>query len=220
MKWRLKKERWDTTWKQVYWVCENKWRLYVSTEEWCYVMRAIDTWKPPITITAAKRAEIKTRDNLSESQTERRLDWWYQEEWVLISREFEWEEWWTVTKMLDEVRVNYEMNPLTENNGDIDIYVSPNNLRKDSDPSWNNDNWFKAMELSQKNSKTRAEKSNKLNNLGGNWTSSFTFDWQTITYAVKITRGTETHATPIVREVDLKYHTKDKVNNVYNYKNN
>jgi hypothetical protein len=37
--------------------------------------------------------------------------------------------------VLDEVRVNYEMNPLTENNGDIDIYVSPNNLWKDSDPS-------------------------------------------------------------------------------------
>lgn len=219
MKWRLKKERWDTTWKQVYGVCENKWRLYVSTEEWCYVMRAIDTWKPPITISAAKRAEIKTRDNLSESQTERRLDWWYQEEWVLISREFEWKEWWTVTKMLDEVRVNYEMNPLTNHNGDIDIYVSPNNLWRDSDPSWNNDYWFKAMELSQKNSKTRAEKSNQVNNLGDNWTSSFTFDRQTITYAVKITRGTETHATPIVREVDLKYHTKDKVNNVYNYKN-
>jgi hypothetical protein len=112
------------------------------------------------------------------------------------------------------------MNPLTENNGDIDIYVSPNNLWKDSDPSWNNDNWSKAMELKQRNAKTRAEKSNQVNNLGDNWTSSFTFDRQTITYAVKITRGTETHATPIVREVELKYHTKDKVNNVYNYKNN
>lgn len=220
MKWRLKKERWDTTWKQVYWVCENKGRLYVSTEDWCYVMRAIDTWKPPINITSAKRAEIKTHDNLSESQTKRRLDWWYQEDWVLISREFEWGEWWTVTKMLDEVRVNYEMNPLTNHNWDIDIYVSPNNLWKDSDPSWNNDYWFKAMELSQRNSKTRAEKSNQVNNLWPSWTSSFTFDRQTITYAVKITRGTETHATPIVREVDLRYHTKDKVNNVYNYKNN
>lgn len=219
MKWRLKKERWDTTWKQVYGVCENKWRLYVSTEEWCYVMRAIDTWKPPINITSAKRSEIKTRDNLSEAQTKRRLDWWYQEDGILISREFEWKEGWTVTKMLDEVRVNYEMNPLTNHNGDIDIYVSPNNLWKDSDPSWNNDYWFKAMELSQKNSKTRAEKSNQVNNLGDNWTSSFMFDRQTITYAVKITRGTETHATPIVRQVDIKYHCKDKVNNVYNLKN-
>ena len=219
MKRRLKKERWDTTWKQVYWVCENKGRLYVSTEDWCYVMRAIDTWKPPIEISAAKRAEIKEEDNLTEAQTKRRLDWWYQEEWVLISREFEGKEWWTVTKMLDEVRVNYEMNPLTNHNWDIDIYVSPNNLRRDSDPSWNNDYWFKAMELKQRNAKTRAEKSNQVNNLGDNWTSSFTFDWQTITYAVKITRWTETHATPIVREVDLKYHTKDKVNNVYNYKN-
>lgn len=219
MKWRLKKERWDTTWKQVYGVCENKWRLYVSTDEWCYVMRAIDTWKPPINITSAKRAEIKTRDNLSESQTERRLDWWYQEDGVLISREFEGKEGGTVTKMLDEVRVNYEMNPLTNHNGDIDIYVSPNNLWKDSDPSWNNDNWFKAMELKQRNAKTRTEKSNKLNDLWDDDKSSFIFDRQTITYAIKITRGTETHATPIVREIDLKYHTKDKVNNVYNYKN-
>ena len=220
MKRRLKKERNDTTGKQVYWVCENKWRIYVSTDEWCYVMRAIDTWKPPINITSVKRSQIKTRDNLTESQTKRRLDWWYQEEWVLISREYEGWEGWTVTKMLDEVRLNFEMNPLTDENWDIDIYVSPNNLWKDSNPNWWSDNRYKVMELKQRNAKTRAEKSNQLNDLWPNWNPSFSFDRQTITYAIKISRGEETHATPIVRQIDLKYHCKDKINDVYDIQNN
>jgi hypothetical protein len=30
--------------------------------------------------------------------------------------------------MLDEIRLNYELNPLTIENGSIDVYVSPNNL--------------------------------------------------------------------------------------------
>ena len=184
-------DRWYMKWglynnKQVYWVCENQWWLYVSTEDWCYAMRVWDTW----------------------------VDW-YQEDWILISREYEWKEWGTVTKMLDEVRLNYELNPNTQHNGSIDIYVSPNNLWKDTDPtSPNSDNWYKVMHIEQKNWKTRTEKSNLFNDLN-NWQSAFKFDWQTITYAVVITRGTETKATPIVRQIDLKYHCKDKVNNVY-----
>ncbi len=172
--------------KQVYWVCENQWRLYVSTSEGCYAMRVWDSWVDD-----------------------------YQEDWILISREFEGKEWWTVTKMLDEIRLNYELNPNTQHNGTIDIYVSPNNLWKDTDPtSPTSDNWYKVMHIEQINWKTRTEKSNLFNDLNS-WESAFKFDWQTITYAIVITRWSEHKATPIVRQIDIKYHTKDKVNNVY-----
>ena len=173
--------------KQVYWVCENKGRLYVSNEDWCYAMRLWDTWVDG-----------------------------YQEDWILISREFEGKEWGTVTKMLDEIRLNYEMNPWTNHNGSIDIYVSPNNLWKDTDPtSPTSDNWYKVMHIDQTNAWTRTEKSNLFNDLNS-WQSAFKFDWQTITYAIVITRNnSEPKATPIVRQIDIKYHCKDKVNKVY-----
>jgi len=241
--------------KQVYWVCENQGYLYVSTEEWCYIMRVIDTWKP----VPASASTFKTE--------------WYQESWILISREFEWKEWGTVTKMLDEIRLNYELNPLTIENGSIDVYVSPNNLWRSTelldewevskysdlpDPDtcepwtyyWvknektyylvrtvrenNTDHnewfdvwddvtwlwktvawWFKVMHIDQTNGKTRVEKSNLFNDLWADKESAFKFDWQTITYAIVIRRWDEVRATPIVRQIDLKYHCKDKVNNVY-----
>lgn len=215
MKWRLKKERWDTTPKQVYWVCENKGRLYVSTEEWCYVMRVIDTGKPPIEISSSLRSQIKTEDNLTESQAVWRLDGWFQEQWILISREYEGKEWGTATKMLDEIRLNFELNPLTLENWQIDIFVSPNNLWKDTKPSYDgSDKWFRVMHIDQASGNTRTEKSNLLNDLH-EWDSAFRFDWQTITYAIVITRGNQTEATPIVRQIDIKYHCKDKTNNVY-----
>lgn len=241
-------DKWYMKWglynnKQVYWVCENKWWLYVSTQDWCYAMRVWDTWVDE-----------------------------YQEQWVLISREYEWKEWGTITKMLDEIRLNYELNPLTYDNGSIDIYVSPNNLWRTarmfdkweveelSDlPSANSciagdyywvaeDNtyylvrtvreewidhnewwdvwdvipwyktvawWFKVMHIEQKNGKTRTERSNLFNDLWAWKESAFKFDWQTITYAIVITRWEETKATPIVRQIDIRYHTKDKTNNVY-----
>ena len=72
------------------------------------------------------------------------------------------------------------------------------------------------MHIDQTNINTRTEKSNLFNNMGKNSGSSFKFDWQTITYAIVITLNqSETHATPIVRQLDLKYHCKDKTNNVY-----
>jgi hypothetical protein len=179
--------------KQVYWVCENQWYLYVSTEDGCYIMRVIDTWKPPISIS----------------------DEWYQPQWVLISREFEWKEWWTFTKMLDEIRLNYELNPLTNFNWEIDIYVSPNNLWRNTQHFTEASYWYHVMHIDQTNGKTRTEKSNLFNDLWAWKESSFKFDWQTITYAIVITRWEETHATPIVRQIDLRYHTKDKTNNVY-----
>jgi hypothetical protein len=156
-------------------------------------MRILDTWKPPLT-------------NSNE---------WYQSEWVLISREYEWNEGWTITKMLDEIRLNYEMNPNTNSNWTIDVYVSPNNLWKTTSSFTESNWWYHVMHLSQTNAWTRTEKSNTLNNLGSWDTSSFAFDWQTITYAIVITRWSERKATPIVRQIDLKYHCKDKVNNVY-----
>lgn len=185
MKWRLRKS--VITWEQVYWLCENKWMLYVSDATWCRCMRLYDTWVDG-----------------------------YQSEWVLISREFEWSEWGTITKMLDEIRLNFELNPLTTWNWDIDVYVSPNNLWKDTDPSNNgNDNRYHVMHITQTNAGTRTEKSNLLNDLWPNSESAFKFDWQTITYAIVISRGSETKSTPIVRQIDIRYHCKDKTNNVY-----
>lgn len=179
--------------KQVYWVCENQWFLYVSTEDWCYIMRVIDTWKPPISW----------------------WDDWYQPQWVLISREFEGKEWWTFTKMLDEIRLNYELNPLTDENWEIDVYVSPNNLWRTTQHFTEASHWYHVMHIEQENWKTRTEKSNLFNDLWAWKESSFKFDWQTITYAIVITRWEETHATPIVRQIDIRYHTKDKTNYVY-----
>jgi hypothetical protein len=181
--------------KQVYWVCENQWWLYVSTEQGCYAMRVWDTW----------------------------LDW-YQTDWILISREFEGKEWRTITKMLDEIRLNFELNPNINESQypsssqpywTIDVYVSPNNLWKDTNPSWDgSDNWFKVLSITKDSKWTRTEKSNLFNDLQ-QWESAFKFDWQTITYAIVITRWAEPKATPIVRQIDIRYHTKDKVNNVY-----
>lgn len=198
MKWKLRDI--IESWKQVYWLCENKGFLYVSDTDWCRAMRLYDTGVDG-----------------------------YQPRWVLISREFEWKEWGTYTKMLDEVRMNFELNPLTNFNGEIDVYVSPNNLRKNTHTFTEANNWYHAMHIDQKNAWTRTEKSNLFNDLW--WTisnkkSSFKFDWQTITYAIVITRYTAPNnptaaqtkaecATPIVRMLDIRYHSKDKINNVY-----
>jgi len=181
--------------KQVYWVCENKGFLYVSDEDWCWAMRLYDTWVDG-----------------------------YQDQWVLISREYEGREWGTVTKMLDEVRLNFELNPnvdptdyssSAEPYWTIDIYVSPNNLRKNTHTFTQANHWYKVMSIKKTSAWTRTEKSNLLNDLGWTNGSSFKFDWQTITYAIVITRWAEDLVTPIVRQIDIKYHCKDKVNNVY-----
>ena len=176
----------NTTTTQPYWVCFNQWFLYVSYWNKCYAMREYDTWINK-----------------------------YEEDWVLISREFEGREWGTVTKMLDEIRLNFELNPLTTWNWDIDIYVSPNNTWKSTSLFTEANWWYHVMEIKQRNHKTRAEKSNLINDLWSGNKSSFRFDWQTITYAIVITRWTEDKATPIVRQIDILYHCKDKVNNVY-----
>lgn len=175
---------------QVYWVCENQWFLYVSTSDWCRAVRLYDSW----------------------------VDGYQQEQWVLISREYEGEFGGTITKMLKEIRLNYEMNPWTLQNGTIDVYVSPNNLWKSTSVFTEANNWYHVMSLGQTNAKTRTEKSNLLNDLGSNNTSSFGFDRQTLTYAIVIKRWGEIKATPIVRQIDIIYQTKDKVNNVYDIK--
>lgn len=202
--------------KQVYWVCENQWYLYVSTEDWCYIMRVIDTWKP---VPDHQEEDPETHEKTTIYKTE-----WYQTDWILISREYEWKEWWTITKMLDEIRLNFELNPNINESQyasdsqpywTIDVYVSPNNLWKDTNPSSDgSDNWFKVLSITKDSKWTRTEKSNLFNDLQ-QWESAFKFDWQTITYAIVITRWAEPKATPIVRQIDIKYHTKDKVNNVY-----
>lgn len=239
MKWRLREN--IVAWQQVYWLCENKWILYVSDSTGCWAMRLYDTWMDG-----------------------------YQPSWILISREFEGKEWGTITKMLDEIRLNFELNPLTDGNGEIFVFVSPNNqwrttypvyyadrwtvkrerdLPSDSEDVSVNDffwvsdenayfictwfsgweavyeeqaskiipwGWYQVMTITQDSFDTRTEKSSLVNSLGWGWESSLRFDWQTITYAIVITRWNEERATPIVRQIDLKYHSKDKVNNVYN----
>jgi len=185
-KWYLKRKLREK--KQVYGVCENKGFLYVSYEDGCVAVRLYDTGVDG-----------------------------YQWEWVLISREYEGKEWGTITKMLDEIRLNYELNPLAWNNtGTIDVYVSPNNLRKNTHTFTEANNWYHVMHIDHTSKGTRTEKSNLFNKLGGSDNSSFKFDWQTITYAIVINQNTSTHATPIVRQIDMRYHTKDKTNNVYN----
>ncbi len=187
MKWKLRDS--IVPWNQVYWLCENKWILYVSDSTGCWAMRLYDTWYD-----------------------------WYQPKWILISREFEWAEWGTITKMLDEIRLNFELNPLTDDNWEIAVYVSPNNRWRDTDPSWDwdeDDYWYQVMTITQDSAWTRTEKSNLLNQLWPDWKPAFAFDWQTITYAIVIYRWEQEQATPIVRQIDIKYHCKDKVNNVY-----
>ena len=187
-------DKWYMKWKlsnstrKVYWVCENKGFLYVSDEDWCWAMRLYDTWVDG-----------------------------YQSNWVLISREYEWKEWWTLTKMLDEVRLNFELNPNTNNVWTIDIYVSPNNLWKSTSSFTEANGWYHAMSITSNSKWTRTEKSNLLNNMWNSSKSSFAnmWDWQTITYAIVMWQSTSTHATPIVRQIDLRYHVKDKTNNVY-----
>ena len=171
-------------------MCENKGFLYISDSDGCRAIRLYDTW----------------------------IDG-YQNSGILISREFEGKEWGTITKMLDEIRLNYEMNILSDKNGDIDVYVSPNNTWKSSTALTKENNWWHVMHLTQTNAWTRTEKSNLFNNLDW-WESAFKFDWQTITYAIKISKPawSEPKTTPIVRQIDIKYHTKDKVNNVYDIK--
>ena len=201
-KWYMK--RWLYNNKQVYGVCENQWYLYVSTEDWCYIMRVLDTGKPV--------PQSKSWSTITYK------DEWYQPSGVLISREFEWKEGGTITKMLDEIRMNFELNPLTTGNGTIDVYVSPNNLWKSTSEFTEANNWYHAMHIDQDSAWTRTERSNLFNDLwwtSSNKQSSFKFDWQTITYAIVINRWTEYEATPIVRQLDIRYHCKDKVNNVY-----
>lgn len=188
MKWKFETDK-----EHPFWVCFNQWFLYVSTDRWCYKMRAYDTWKDG-----------------------------FQEEWVLISREYEGQHWGTVTKMLEEVRLNYELNRASgvwSDTWTIDIYVSPNNLWKDTHTFTESNWWYHVMSIDNTNKLTRTERSNLLNDLGSNSGSSFKFDWQTITYAIVIRQNTSTHATPIVRQIDIQYKTKNKTNNIYNIKN-
>jgi hypothetical protein len=79
--------------------------------------------------------------------------------------------------------------------------------------------WFHVMHIDQWNIGTRTEKSELVNQLGPSWISAFKFDWQTITYAIVINNWTQTKATPIVRQIDINYHTKEKLNDVYNINN-
>ncbi len=193
---------WYLKWKlhgssrQIYGLAVCENYVYVSDSSWLYRMRLYDTW----------------------------LDG-YQSKWLLVSREFEWTHGGCIAKMLDDVRVHFELNPLindSDNAGSIDIYVSPNNLRHNVDPE-DDDSWrYKVMHIDwasgSQNRLTRFEITKALNNLNG-WTPAFEFDRETITYCVVIKRwSSSAQRTPIIREVSLTYHTKGKTNNIYDIK--
>ena len=164
--------------------------LYVSDQNGIHKVRLYDTW----------------------------VDW-YQNKGILISRELEWEYGGCVTKMLDEVRLHYELLPeylssSGSGNGDIDIYVSPNNQWEYHDPTVNDTWWYHVMHIDLNNFRTRTEKTNRLNNLNA-WNPEFEFDWQTLTYCIVIQKWSTNQATPIVRELNMTYQLKGKTNNIY-----
>ena len=67
--------------------------------------------------------------------------------------------------MLDEIRLNFELNPDTNNVGSIDVYVSPNNLWKNTHTFTEANNWYHAMHIDTDNKGTRTEKSNLFNDM-------------------------------------------------------
>ena len=168
--------------------------LYVSDQNWIHRVRLYDTG----------------------------IDW-YQSKWILISREIEGEYWGCVTKMLDEVRMHYELLPEYQSstgsgNGSIDVYVSPNNSWRNHDPEEDGTWWWHIMHIDWQNFKTRTEQINALNSMNS-WAPAFEFDRQTITYCIVIKNWSISQATPIVREINLRYHLKGKTNNVYELQN-
>lgn len=185
---RKKEDRWHPVWVAI---CKNF--LYVSDLNGIYKVRLYDTGTDG-----------------------------YQSKGILISRELEWDYWGCVTKMLDEVRMHYELLPEYQSadgtgNGSIDVYVSPNNQRKYHDPTVNSLWWYHVMHIDGTNFKTRTEQINALNSMDS-WAPAFEFDWQTLTYCIVIRIGTIDEATPIVRELNLRYQLKGKTNNVYEIK--
>lgn len=73
------------------------------------------------------------------------------------------------------------------------------------------------MHIDSTNYKTRTEQINRLNSMD-NGAPAFEFDRQTITYCIVIKKGTIAQATPIVRELNLRYQLKGKTNYVYEIK--
>lgn len=188
-KWRKSAPTWVA-------ICKNF--LYMTDENWIYKVRLYDTG----------------------------VDW-YQSQGTLISRELEWDFWGCVTKMLDEVRMHFELMPNYMSAGgawnwSIDIYVSPNNVWQTTNPASGNgdgSDWrWHVMHIDGTNYKTRTEQINRLNCVA-NWIPAFEFDRQTLTYAIVITIWNQTQATPVVREVNLRYQIKWKTNNIYEIQN-
>ena len=157
----------------------------------------------------------------------------YEQKGILISREMEWDFWWCIAKIVDEIRCHFELNNLKKNNGDymvdsdnlgtIDIYLSPNNTWQHSDPDIDPKWWWHVMTLDGRSRETRYESIQKLSQLPideNTFTPPvFEYDRETITYCIIIRRGTnDAQWTPIVREVYIKYHTKGKTNKIYSIK--
>lgn len=185
LKWKINNTKALVTWLAI---CQNY--VYTSDEWGLHQMRLYDTWQD-----------------------------WYETTWILISREMEGNNFqWCFTKMLDEVKLNYELNPIIDWNWKIEVFISPNNTRTDTNPSGDgSDGWYKVMEITNNYKKTRTETITLVNNVinTNSLPGALSLDWQTITYLIKITKGSNNQATPIVREIQLRYHVKGKTNEVY-----
>lgn len=74
----------------------------------------------------------------------------YESKGILISREMEGDFGGCVSKVLDSVKCHFELNTAiddSDNAGDIDIYMSPNNLRKNVDPESDDTGWWHVLHI-------------------------------------------------------------------------
>ena len=131
-----------------------------------------------------------------------------------------------VSKVLDSVKCHFELNTVISNSqdaGDIDIYMSPNNQWKNVDPESDSTGRWHVLHIdgdaSKQNRNTRYEEVNELNKLN-NGNPAFEFNRETITYCVVIkSNDEEAQWTPVVREILAQYHLEGKTNDVYELTN-
>ena len=151
---------------------------------------------------------------------------WYESKGILISREMEGDFGGCVSKVLDSVKCHFELNTVisdSQDAGDIDIYMSPNNQWRNVDPESDSTGRWHVLHIdgdaSKQNRNTRYEEVNELNKLN-NGNPAFEFNRETITYCVVIkSNDEEAQWTPVVREILAQYHLEGKTNDVYELTN-
>ena len=151
---------------------------------------------------------------------------WYESKGILISREMEGDFGGCVSKVLDSVKCHFELNTVisdSQDAGDIDIYMSPNNQWRNVDPESDSTGRWHVLHIdgdaSKQNRNTRYEEVNELNKLN-NGNPAFEFNRETIPYCVVIkSNDEEAQWTPVVREILAQYHLEGKTNDVYELTN-